>query len=138
MTNKKVGVPKTVKDSIKDKKEQINLTHVIVGVVKFIEVAQLAMQRIFTDKRQVTDEQKYNLIKIEGRVEGYRDLLLHYFGLTPSWLNQIRDKVRADENFDNEVADFGDKLVPIKSVLITQNIIGEMSSIKARKNIIGA
>ncbi len=95
------------------------------------------MKIIFDKKMQVTNQQKYELIKMEGRVEGYRDMLLHYLNLAPSWLNELREKIIGEEHYQEDVQKFIDGLVPVKSVLITDNVNQEFAGIKKRQGVIG-
>lgn len=137
MQNKKVGVPKTLKENMKDKKEQIDLTFIIVGIVKFIEVAQIAMRTIYGDKRQITDKQQFTLIELGGSVKFARNMLMHYFKVAPSWLNELREQIISEKSFQEDVDVYINSLVPVKSVLITDNIKQEMSNLKSRKQIFG-
>jgi hypothetical protein len=126
MSKNKPGIPASVKGLKKE--EQITLTGIIIDIINYVEVATGALNYLANQKR-LTPQMQFRL-EIESKFA--RNMVLSYFKVTPSYLQDIVEEIHEDKDvFQKAVIEFADAVVPEKSLLVTKNLEGEM------KNIIG-
>jgi len=100
-------------------KEQFSFDRVVYGLVKFVEIGKSAVIKVSTEKRKVNPQ---NMFRLECNIDFAINILINYFMLAPSYLQELADNIVQEKEFMDEVNRFADTLAPDKSVLITDNI----------------
>jgi len=126
MSNKqKPKVPDSLK-GMKNKKDQVTLMSAVYGLIKFVEIGNSAIKKVQNEQRQCG---KADMFRLQCNIDFAIGIILNYFGLEPSFIQTMADDVAKEEDFEEEVGKFADKLAPNKSILVTDNIQQEFRNV---------
>ena len=128
--NNNPGIPKPKGDKTKGKVSSMSdhsrLTNVSFQCVWYMELAKAG--KIYLAKRKrLSNVLKFRLDTEINMVVGIMETWL---GLAPSWIQKMSDEIKADsDKWVDEVKRYADMLSPEKSLLVTENLVGEMGKL---------
>lgn len=140
MPDKKKGIPQPKVDKFKAKgkvqsmDDQSRLNNVALQCVWYMELAKSAMLYLRHHKRLT----EAVVFRLQTEINMLGGIMVNWLGLVPSWIQEVSIEIKQDKDkWFEEVKKFADLIAPEKSLLVTNNLEGEMHNLMGREFLLG-